>query len=77
MIRDENEKRDVHIGVMVTPTIGEKLDTAKSRRRGMDASKSSVVNDILEYFFAQSDTVVDKVIHDSVISNDSIGRGAA
>lgn len=62
----QDGKRDVHIGVMVTPAIGEKLEQAKSGRRGIGASKSAVVHDILVFFFAQSDTVVDNVLNGSI-----------
>lgn len=64
-------KRDIHIGVMVDSDLAEKVQQHKSRRRGMGASKSAVVNDILRYFFEQSDTVVDNVLHGGVTNGTS------
>jgi hypothetical protein len=51
----EQQLRTEHIGVMVTPEMQDKLEDAKSLRRGREASKSAIVSDILDYFFALSE----------------------
>ena len=65
MTKSITENRDVHVSVMVKPSIVELLEQAKGKRRGQAASKSSVASDILEYFFATHGTDVDRTIRKS------------
>src|SRR3990172_8536922 len=55
--------KEFYIGFYSTPRIYEQVEEMKSRRRGRQATKSSVLNDILGYFFALDDAQIQNILN--------------
>jgi hypothetical protein len=55
--------KEFYIGFYSNARIYDQIEEMKSRRRGRDATKSAVINDILDYFFAMDDAQIQNALH--------------
>jgi len=57
------DRQDEHIGVLLTQEQHEKLEDLKSLRRGRAASKSAIIREMLDYFFAMPGEEVYQILN--------------